>query len=169
MERVGVMDEVVEFTSTPLVEEMKVPEVLEELKKVEEVIEAVADPEVKPRDPDAELYKNGPTWRQIEGWKAQYGDIYVTAVAEEKYIIWRTLTRSEYRLLVRALESSVASGKASQAEANLDNEEAVAQTCMLHPKMSAADMNGDMAGIPSIISQQVLEASGFVSIEVRQL
>jgi hypothetical protein len=30
-------------------------------------------------------------------------------------------------------------------------------------------MADDMAGIPSLLSQEILEASGFVALEVRQL
>jgi len=30
-------------------------------------------------------------------------------------------------------------------------------------------MGGVMAGVPSLISQEVLEASGFVALEVRQI
>jgi hypothetical protein len=49
------------------------------------------------------------------------------------------------------------------------NEESIAELCILYPTLNKADMTGVMAGIPSLIAQEVLEASGFVALEVRQL
>ena len=49
------------------------------------------------------------------------------------------------------------------------NEEAIAELCILYPQYDKIEMKGIMAGIPSLISQEVLEASGFVALEVRQL
>lgn len=128
--------------------------------------EAVAE---TPPDPNEALYEGGPIRAQVEAWKTQFGDVYVTEVGDEKYIVWRTLTRFEYRRLIKTLEQQVASGQVSQAEANLNNEEAISELCILHPALSRTNMAGEMAGIPSIISQQVMEASAFVSVQVRQL
>lgn len=121
------------------------------------------------KDPQEEVWPGGPVFGQINAWKEQFGDIYVTSVTPENHVVWRTLTRFEYRRLVKNLEQELASGKSSQAEANLNNEEAVAEMCILFPPYSRADAAGHMAGIASTISQQVMEASAFVSIEVRQL
>jgi hypothetical protein len=40
---------------------------------------------------------------------------------------------------------------------------------MLYPKFDKNNAVGFMAGLPSLIAQEVLEASGFVALEVRQL
>jgi hypothetical protein len=67
------------------------------------------------------------------------------------------------------MEQLVQSGQLSTAEANLWNEEAIAELCILFPSYDIAAMTREMAGLPSLISQEVLEASGFVALEVRQL
>jgi hypothetical protein len=41
--------------------------------------------------------------------------------------------------------------------------------CILFPKFDRTQLNGELAGVPSIIAQEVMEASGFVALEVRQL
>jgi hypothetical protein len=60
-------------------------------------------------------------------------------------------------------------GQLSNAEANMWNEEAISELCILFPSYDKQALTGDMAGLPSLISQEVLEASGFVALEVRQL
>jgi hypothetical protein len=67
------------------------------------------------------------------------------------------------------MEQLVQSGQLSSAEANLWNEEAIAELCILFPSYDRSAMTREMAGLPSLISQEVLEASGFVALEVRQL
>jgi hypothetical protein len=67
------------------------------------------------------------------------------------------------------MESLMQAGQMSTAEANMWNEEAVAELCILFPGYNKAALTSDMAGLPSLISQEVLEASGFVALEVRQL
>jgi hypothetical protein len=60
-------------------------------------------------------------------------------------------------------------GQLSSAEANLWNEEAIAEICCLYPAYDRQSITADLAGLPSLIAQEVLEASGFVALEVRQL
>jgi hypothetical protein len=67
------------------------------------------------------------------------------------------------------LEQKLAGGKVSQGEANMDNEESIAEMCILYPPYSRKNGAADLAGIASTISQQVMEASAFVSVDVRQL
>lgn len=124
-----------------------------------------------PPGPDEELWSNGPTMAQIEEWKQQYGEgnIYVTSLTPDDHVVWRTLTRFEYRRLVKSMEQSIASGQVSQAEANMNNEEAITELCVLFPGYSRQTSAGVLAGLPSVISQEVMEASGFNALEVRQL
>jgi len=121
--------------------------------------------------PDEGLWDGGPTLAQIEEWKKQYGEmsVFVTSLTPDYHVVWRTLTRFEYRRLVKNLEQAVASGQLSQAEANLNNEEAITELCSLFPPFTRQGGQGIMAGLPSVISQEVMEASGFVAQEVRQL
>jgi len=118
---------------------------------------------------EEEIWPDGPTAGQIKMWKKEHGDVYVTSISFDKHIAWRPLSRLEYKNLVRKMEQLVQSGQLTSAEANLWNEEAIAEMCILFPSYDLAAMTREMAGLPSLISQEVLEASGFVALEVRQL
>jgi len=120
-------------------------------------------------DPKEEVWEGGPTFAQIKEWKQQYGEVYVTSVTPDVHFAWRPLTRFEYRRLIKTLEQALSTGQVTQAEANLDNEESIAELCILYPQYSRANSIGVMAGVASTIAQQVMEASAFVSMEVRQL
>lgn len=120
--------------------------------------------------PDDELvWPDGPTAGQIKMWKKEYGDVYVTSISYDKHIAWRPLNRLEYKALVKKMEQLVQSGQLGTAEANLWNEEAISELCVLFPSYDKSSMTKEMAGLPSLIAQEVLEASGFVALEVRQL
>lgn len=118
---------------------------------------------------EEEIWPDGPTAGQIKMWKKEHGEVYVTSISFDKHIAWRPLNRFEYKNLVRKMEQLIQSGQLSTAEANLWNEEAIAELCVLFPSYDGAAMTKEMAGLPSLISQEVLEASGFVALEVRQL
>lgn len=133
------------------------------------VVEGVTDPESENYDPNAPLWEGGPTGAVVDSWKAAHGKIYVTSFGPEEHFIWRTLTRYEYRQLVKQLEQGVASGQITQAEANMNNEEAICERVLLFPAMNRVEMAKEMAGVASIISQEVMEASAFVASDVREL
>jgi len=124
---------------------------------------------VEDLDDNEEIWPGGPTAGMIVKWKEQYGDVYVTSVTYDNHVVWRVLNRSEYKSIVKQMESLVQDGQMSSAEANMWNEEAIAQVCILYPEISGSNLTGAMAGVPSLIAQEVLEASGFVALEVRQL
>ena len=120
--------------------------------------------------PDSELiWPGGPTAGQIKLWKQEFGEVYVTSLSYDKHVIWRTLSRLEYKQLVKKMEQLVSAGQLATAEANMWNEEAIAEVCVLYPSFDKNSLSQDLAGLPSLISQEVLEASGFVALEVRQL
>lgn len=120
-------------------------------------------------DPKEVLFPGGPNFGQINAWKEQYGDVYVTSVTPTKHVVWRTISRFEYRRLTKNLEMAIASGQVSNAEANLNNEEEIVEMCVLYPQYNRDSSLRDLAGLASTLSQQIMEASGFNSIEVRQL
>ena len=115
------------------------------------------------------IWENGPTAGQIKKWKTEHGDVYVTSLTFDKHVVWRTLTRNEYKQLVKKMEQLVQAGQLSTAEANLWNEEAITEICLLFPAYDRVALSNEMAGLPSLLSQEILEASGFVALEVRQL
>lgn len=132
---------------------------------------AAAEEGLPPLGPNDEIWDGGPTMGQIDAWKEQYGadSIYVTSLTPSFHVVWRTLTRFEYRRLVKNMEQAVQGGTLSQAEANMNNEEQIVEICALYPQFNRQQLAGELAGLPSIISQEVMEASAFVSLEVRQL
>jgi hypothetical protein len=135
----------------------------------EELDDDLGPQSVEDLDDAEEIWDNGPTAGMIKSWKALHGDVYVTSLTFDKHVVWRTLARSEYKQLVKKMEQLVQAGQLSTAEANLWNEEAITEICLLFPDYTKVSMAEDMAGIPSLLSQEILEASGFVALEVRQL
>lgn len=124
---------------------------------------------VEDLDPDEPLWVNGPLASQAVAWKEKYGDVYVTSVTSDYHVAWRTINRSEFKSVVKQIEQLVSGGTVSQAEAEMVNEELVSQICSLFPVFTQKDFAGNLAGLPSILSQQILSASGFTSIDVIQL
>ena len=151
------------------------PEALsaEDLEDLEDLENSYVDEEepvdIESLPPDTELWENGPTAGQVVAWKAEYGDVFITNVTYDKHVVWRTLRRPEYKQLVRQIEQLLTSEKMTQTEANMYNEELTCTICTLFPKYAMADFDKEMAGLPSILSQQIMESSGFATIDVRQL
>jgi hypothetical protein len=125
--------------------------------------------EVEDLPDDEEIWDGGPTAGLIKIWKAKHGEVFVTSISFDKHIVWRTLSRLEYKQLVKKMEQLIQSGQLSSAEANMWNEEAITELCILYPSFDQNSLVKEMAGLPSLIAQEVLEASGFVALEVRQL
>lgn len=157
------------LTEDPEAKDILVEETLAEFNNpdidmAEEDYKAVED-----LDDEEEIWEGGPTAGMIKQWKEQYGEVYVTSISYDKHIVWRVLNRIEYKQIVKKMEQLVQAGQMSQAEANMWNEETISEMCMLFPQYNRQTAAGVMAGLPSLISQEVLEASGFVALEVRQL
>lgn len=124
---------------------------------------------VEDLDPNEELWPGGPTASRIIAWKEEHGDVYVTSITMDQHIVWRTMNRFEYKNHVKNIERLGQNGQISQADVSMLNEELIAEMCILFPKFDRNQLNGELAGVPSIIAQEVMEASGFVALEVRQL
>jgi hypothetical protein len=150
----------------------------EEIPVEEEALEAQVNDEDEDEDeekpllpedlpPDTPIWVDGPTAGQIVEWKKQYGSVYVTSVTYEKHVAWRPLNRTEYRNIVKHIENLISSGKMTQVEANMENEEVICEVCCLYPKFTKQDFSREMAGLPSILSQQILESSGFTAWDTR--
>lgn len=154
---------------TPESEETPAPET-EETLPVEDVVDTEESEEWDSykMDPNDEVWPGGPNFGMINAWKDEFGDVYVTSVTPDHHVVWRTINRFEYRRMVKNLEQSLASGMA-QSEANMNNEEAIAELCVLYPPYNRLSPASEMAGVASTISNQVMEASAFSAVEVRQL
>lgn len=160
--------EVIMETNNPKKDDVILDEIESDFIQSEDA-EFVEPTTVEELDDDQVIFDNGPTAGQIKAWKKQYGEVYVTSISFDKHVVWRVLSRIEYKQLVKKMEQLVQAGQLSSAEANMWNEEAISEMCILFPSYDKKALTNEMAGLPSLISQEVLEASGFVALEVRQL
>lgn len=101
---------------------------------------------------DYQIYDGGPFASQVEIWKKEYGEGHVFhIVVLDRHFVIRTMNRSEYKQLV-ALENTDA----------LMREEIICSRCVLHPMgYTFKTMATDDAGYPGMVSQIIMEASGF--------
>lgn len=100
----------------------------------------------------APVVKNGPTRMEVEEWKERYGGIYFTPFESEPFV-WRTLSRPEYREIIR-----------DQTLTALDREEMFTEKCVLFPRnFTIEKMLKSRAGIPSLLSEMIMDKSGFVA------
>ncbi len=120
-------------------------------------------------DPNEELWPDGPTVGQVLEWRNQHKVVVITCLTAtlDEPIMWRRILRHEYRNIVRQVEDLLAAGEISQAEVQMIQEELVTQVATLFPVIENFD--NEPAGMPAMISQQVLESSGFVSFDSREL
>lgn len=144
----------------------------EDTEGVEDTESLEVDPEafvaLEDLPPETEIFPDGPTAAQVIEWKNEYGPIYTTIVTLDKIVVWRTLNREEYRAHVRQMED-LAAQNVSSSELTLINEESIAMRCILFPKLSRQALMSELAGIPAVISEEVMSASGFMALEVREL
>jgi len=98
------------------------------------------------------VIKFGPTRKEVEGWKERHGDVYFTPF-ESQVFVWRTLKRPEYREVIR-----------DNTLTALDREEVFTERCVLFPyDFSIEKILKSRAGIASLLSEMVMDKSGFVA------
>lgn len=99
---------------------------------------------------DYQIYEGGPFKSQVDIWKKQYKNVFHIVVLDRHFVI-RTINRYEYKQLV-ALENTDA----------LMREEIICSRCVLHPRnYTFKTMASDDAGYPGMVSQIIMESSGF--------
>lgn len=124
---------------------------------------------VEELDPNEALWTDGPTAGQVVEWKKEYGDVYVTSITLDDHYMWKTLNRGEYRRVLRRIEELNEEGDLTPGELNMVQEELICELCLLFPQKTSQELIETQAGIPSLLSQQIMESSGFTSIDVRGL
>lgn len=102
----------------------------------------------------AEIFPGGPTENQVQNWKQEYGDsLYMTEFDDETFV-WRTLSRIEYKRIM-SIEGN---------NSEWFGEEQVVQKCILWPEnFGANEITNGKAGVPSVLSDQIMAKSGFVA------
>lgn len=95
---------------------------------------------------------NGPSRKEVEGWKERYNHVYFTPFDDDVFV-WRTLQRPEYREIIR--DTSLTA---------LDREELFTEKCVLYPyDFSLEKIKKSRAGIASLLSEMIMDKSGFVA------
>jgi hypothetical protein len=109
---------------------------------------------VDPQQGDERIFPGGPTFNELEGWKSQFGgEIYMTEFDDESAYIWRPIKRKEYKDISKI-----------QGADQWYKEERICEKCVLFPKnYSYMAMTNGKAGTPSLLSELILEKSGFVA------
>lgn len=113
---------------------------------------------------DRPLFEGGPLMSQVQSWKKQFGavdsegnviqegEIYLTQIGEDRFV-WRPLNRYEYKEILALPNTDP-----------LQREEIICQTCVLWPEGYNYEMMArGKAGIPALLAEQIMEASGFVN------
>lgn len=143
-------EEVIEEEQVPETEAEEIPE-SDELEEVEDFHES--EDEEAEHNGSEEIFPFGPTYDMVSDWKARYdGEIYMSDFADQIFI-WRPIRRKEYREIQRV-------------EGSVDEyymEESICRTCVLYPEDYAMHkITFGKAGIPSTLSQMIMERSGFL-------
>jgi hypothetical protein len=101
----------------------------------------------------APVVKNGPSRMEVEEWKERHnGHVYFTPFESEVFV-WRTLQRPEYREIIRDTTLNA-----------LDREELFTEKCVLFPRnFSIEQIKKSRAGIASLLSEMIMDKSGFVA------
>lgn len=150
--------EVVDHGEQPKPQEHPKPEeTLDETEEVlEEVEEFATDEEIMEHEGSDIIFEGGPTYDQVEDWKSRFdGEIYMSEFNGVVYI-WRPIRRKEYRDIQRIEHSST-----QDFEYYL--EEQICNACVLWPEdYSSHKMTFGKAGIPTMLSQLIMERSGFL-------
>ena len=97
---------------------------------------------------------NAPTKDQIDKWKAEYGEVFVSGFSEQEIYVWRPMTRAEYVALQTKLQNP------DNQITQFKMEELVCETCVLFP--ANIDLN-KKAGTAGTLSEQIMQNSNFMS------
>ena len=151
---------------TPAPEETEVEEQEIDTSEFEEPLEPL---NLEDLDPNEKLWADGPTIAEVLELKSQYGEVFVTTILMDRHFLWKTLDRGEWREVSKRMEEIAANGEMTPAEATMYQEELVTEMCLLFPSMTIADFDKELAGLPSLLHQQILESSGFVANDTRGL
>lgn len=113
--------------------------------------------EVEVDDPklaENEIFPGGPTYNDLEKWKGLYNnEVYLTEFDDETVFVWRPIMRKEYKDIAKVPNAD-----------NFYKEERICEKAILFPeRYSFVDMSLGKAGVPTLLSELVLEKSGFVA------
>jgi hypothetical protein len=94
---------------------------------------------------------------KIDGWKKQYKSVYKATFGENAYL-FRGLTREDF----------LAISQKQLAEEGYDSELETVKTCVLEPTLDD-DFLKNKPGLVTLLSEQIMQRSGFQQIEVEEI
>ena len=108
-------------------------------------------PEFEGENGEKVLFPGGPSLDQVEAWRSQYKDIYLTEFDDMEVFIWRPLIRKEYKDVMKIQNAD-----------NHYKEERICERVVLWPQnYGFMAMTQGKAGVPTLIAELVMEKSGF--------
>lgn len=121
---------------------------------MEEKVPVDTNQEAEEKDEgETPVFPGGPKANLVEKWKSQYKAIYLTEFDEDTVFIWRSLSRKEYKDVM----------KIDNAD-QFYREERICEKCVLWPQgYSFLSMGSGKAGVPSFIAEQIMDKSGFIA------
>lgn len=101
-----------------------------------------------------EVFPGGPTYNDVEKWKSMYNnEVYLTEFDDENVFVWRPIKRKEYKDIAKLQNAD-----------NFYKEERICEKSILFPaNYGFMNMSAGKAGIPTLLSELILEKSGFVA------
>ena len=103
-----------------------------------------------------------PSQEQIEQWKAQFGEVFVSGFSEEELFIWKPVNRAEW------IELQKIAGNPDKPITQFEFEELVCDSCILWKSVTCSWDKGK-AGTPGSLQEQILQNSNFLSPQGAQL
>lgn len=95
---------------------------------------------------------------QIQVWKQQHRDVFVSGLAENEFFVFRALKRAEWRQLQARREDP------KEQLDQMKQEEVICEICVLWPKITPEYwVNGAKAGTASTLAEQVMAHSHFMA------
>jgi hypothetical protein len=121
--------------------------------------------DIQPEEPEVPNLVNllkdfdgAPGEAEVEKWKQQFGEVFVSGFSETELFVWRPLSREEYVTMQKAMR---APKEGEEPMSDLDFEQAVVDTCMLWG--SATDALKTKGGSVSTLSEQIMTNSNFMA------
>lgn len=101
-------------------------------------------------------FDGAPNQAQIDAWKKQYGDVFVSGFSDKEIYLWRTITRPEYIKIQRELQEP------GQPIDQFRMEEATCEVCVLWKSTKESWADGK-AGTPNALAEQIMQNSNFLA------
>ena len=134
-----------------LIEEAEIATLEEEA--LEEVESFESEEEEIAHEGTDDIFPFGPSYDQLGDWKSRYdGEIYMSDF-DDTIFLWRPIRRKEFRDIQRI----------EGAKDEYYMEESICRACVLWPEDYALHrITFGKAGIPTTLSQLIMERSGFL-------